>query len=96
MRRFPKGPLRLEAMALQARCLSGLGRYREATSAVKALLQSDRPTRKKAQLFRFLGDLQMRQGMCDRAVESFRRAFGLGLPANESSAAKAGIRKCAP
>jgi TolA-binding protein len=95
-RRFPESPLSRESKELRARSLAGLGRNREAAGTVRHLLEFNIPTRKKAQLLRFLGDLQVRQGQCEDAVESYRRALGLGLPGAESSAAKAGIRQCSP
>jgi uncharacterized protein HemY len=71
-----------------------LHRYRDAAKAVNTLLRAKVSTRKKAQLYRFLGDLQVKQNQCDKAVESYRRALGIGLPAAESDAARAGIRNC--
>jgi TolA-binding protein len=92
--RYPSGPLYLESKELTAHVLAGLHRYNEASQTVKALIRAKIPTRKKAQLFRFLGDLQVKKNSCDNAVESYRRALGLGLSDAESEAAKAGIRKC--
>ncbi len=94
--RYPKGPLAFEADELQARGLLGLHRYKEASDTVKSLIHLKIPTRKKAQLYRFLGDLQVKQNHCDTAVESYRMALGLGLSNRESQAAQAGIRKCTP
>lgn len=94
--RYPSTPLYVEAKELRAHVLAGLQRYAQASRTVKALIQSKAPTRKKAQLYRFLGDLQVKQNQCEEAVESYRRALGLGLPPAESAAAKAGIRKCLP
>ena len=94
--RYPGSPLSLEAKELEAHVLAGLHRYAKASRTVKTLIRAKTPTRKKAQLYRFLGDLQVKQNRCDDAVESYRRALGLGLPGAESEAAKAGIRKCVP
>jgi tetratricopeptide (TPR) repeat protein len=93
--RYPRGPLLIESEELTARVLSKLNRYREASRTVQVLIQKT-PTRKKAQLYRFLGDLQVKQHRCDNAVQSYRRALGLGLSGAESDAARDGIRKCGP
>ena len=94
--RFPKGPLSVEADELQARGLFGLHQYEEASDTVQSLIRAKIPTRKKAQLYRFLGDLQRKQHRCDHAVESYRMALGLGLSNIESNAARSGIRACRP
>ena len=94
--RYPRSPLSLEAMELKAHTLAGLQRYQKASRTVQTLVRAKIPTRKKAQLYRFLGDLQVKQNLCDKAVESYRRALGLGLSATETEAAKSGIRKCLP
>ena len=94
--RYPAGPLTLEAKELEAHVLARLKRFRKASQTVKSLIRAKIPTRKKAQLYRFLGDLEVKQNLCDSAVESYRRALGLGLSGAESQAAKAGIRKCVP
>ncbi len=95
-KRYPATPLYVEAKELRAHVLAGLHRYGQASKTVKALIHAKAPTRKKAQLYRFLGDLQVKQSQCEEAVESYRRALGLGLPAAEAAAAKAGIRNCVP
>lgn len=94
--RYPSGPLSLEADELKARGLAGLHRYEAASRTVETLIRAKIPTRKKAQLYRFLGDLQVKQNQCDNALESFRLALGLGLTGADLTAAKAGIRKCVP
>ncbi len=94
--RWPKGPLTLEAKELTAQILAESHRYSEASQAVSALIRAKIPTRKKAQLYRFLGDLQVKQHRCNGAVESYRTALGLGLSDAESAAAKAGIKTCIP
>ena len=95
-KRYPKGPLSLESKELRAHVLARMGRYREASRTVTALISANVSTRKKAQLFRFLGDLQVKQNLCAKAVENYRLALGLGLTGAESNAAKAGIQKCLP
>lgn len=94
--RYPTGPLTLESKELRAHALADLRRYKEASNAIKSLVNSKISTRKKAQLYRFLGDLEVKQNRCTDATESYRRALGLGLSGPESSAARAGIRKCTP
>jgi TolA-binding protein len=94
--RYPASPLSLDAKELTAHVLAGLKRYRQASLTVAALIRAKIPTRKKAQLYRFLGDLQVKQNLCDNAVENYRRALGLGLSVAETEAAKAGIRECLP
>ena len=92
--RYPSGPLRRESDELRAHVLTELKRYQEAANTVKTLIKGKTSMRKKAQLYRFLGDLQVKQNQCENAVESYRLALGLGLSQAESAAAKAGIRKC--
>jgi TolA-binding protein len=94
--RYPAGPLTFEAKELTAQVLAESHRYSEASQTVSSLIRAKIPTRKKAQLYRFLGDLQLKQHRCDSAVESYRTALGLGLSGAESDAAKAGIKTCIP
>jgi predicted negative regulator of RcsB-dependent stress response len=94
--RYPAGPLTIEVKELTAQVLAESHRYGEASQTVSALIRAKIPTRKKAQLYRFLGDLQVKQHRCDSAVESYRAALGLGLSVAESDAAKAGIKTCIP
>ena len=88
--RYPTGPLRPETEELEARGLTDLHRHQEASRVVIRLIHTDITTRKKAQLYRFLGDLQLKQNRCDEAAASYRTALGLGLSEAESEAARAG------
>ena len=92
--RYPNSPLKLEADELQARALAGLHRNDEAARVVRRLIRADVTTRKKARLYRFLGDLQRKQNRCDEAAASYGAALGLGLSDAESQAAAAGIQRC--
>ena len=94
--RYPNTPLALESKELRAHALAKLHRYDEASKAATSLVNSKISTRKKAQIYRFLGDLEVKQNRCAAATENYRRALGLGLSGAESSAARAGIRKCTP
>jgi len=93
---YPGGPLAFESRELRARCLFFMGSLAPAEGLVDALVQESRSNRKKAELMRFLGDIQARRGQCAKAQESYRRALGLGLRDADSRAAKNGIASCTP
>ena len=94
-RKFPDGPLTFESKQLRARCLFRMGRFADAATVIEELLSVRSSSRKKAELLRFLGDVQFRQNRCNEAIESYRRALGLGLlRPRESEAAKQGIKRC--
>ena len=95
-KKYPGDPFELESKELRATCLVHLGRFAPAERLVEALVRRSRSNRKKAELIRFLGDIQVQRGRCDRAVKSYRRAVGLGLRAPDLEAAKNGISRCSP
>jgi TolA-binding protein len=92
-KKYPGGPLDIESKVLRAKCLVHMGRFNPAERLVDTLVRGSHSNRKKAELLRFLGDIQVQLGRCDSAVKSYRRALGLGLRAADSRAAKNGIAK---
>jgi tetratricopeptide (TPR) repeat protein len=93
-RRYPRGSLELESMELRARSLYHMGRYGEAADVLETLTEAPVSAGKKAQFFRLLGDAQSREGRCKPALESYRRALGLGLEGDQADAARMGMKKC--
>ncbi len=95
-KRYPNSPLSQESKELTVHALAGLHQYKNAAQTVTELIGTENSIRKKARLYRFLGDLQAKDKLCDKAVDSYRRALGLGLQGAEAEAAQAGIRACSP
>jgi len=92
--RFPGTPLAAEIGLSRAEWLYAAGRLARADRVIRDLLARPELAGKRAELTHLLADVQARQGRCDLAVESYRRALGLGLSPERAAAARAGLLRC--